>query len=65
MRHDISLNQEIQIISLFINNLGCFLVCLFFYVFKASLVLNAWDLKREVTGDDKTEGGLGILCPVI
>ena len=30
MRHDISLNQEMQIISLFINNLGCFLVCLFF-----------------------------------
>ena len=65
MRHDISLNQEMQIISLFINNLGCFLVSLFFYVFKASLVLNAWDLKREVTGDDKTEGGLGTLCPVI
>ena len=65
MRHDISLNQEMQIITLFINNLGCFLVCLFFYVFKASLVLNAWNLKREVTGDDKTEGGLGTLCPVI
>lgn len=65
MRHNISLNQEMQIISLFVNNLGCFLVCLFFYIFKASLVLNAWDLKREVTGEDETEGGLGTICPVI
>lgn len=65
MRHNISLNQEMQIISLFVNNLGCFLVCLLFYIFKASLVLNAWDLKREVTGEDETEGGLGTICPVI
>ena len=65
MRHNISLNQEMQIIFLFINNLGCFLVCLFLYIFKASLVLNALDLKREVTGEDETEGGLGTICPVI